>query len=339
MARTIWKGALSFGLVNVPVGLYPATQDKAIHFNQLEAGTSDRIRYKKVNERTGNEVEPGRIVKGFDLGGGEYVILNDDELAAAEPERSRLVEITDFVDLDEIDPVYFRSTYYLAPEGEAGAKAYALLRQAMRDANKVAIGTLVMRNKEYPVAIRPDDEVLKLETMYFADEIRSPTKELPDLPDSSELSEREISMAKLLVESMESEWEPDRYRDTHREKVQALVEAKRDGNEIVIGAAEPPAAKVVDLMDVLSASIASVKAGGRTAKPAEAGGRTAKPAEAGGKSAAKRPTAKRASPARKAPAAKSPTSITSKRTAKAGSPARKAAAKAPAKTASRRKAS
>ena len=219
MARTIWKGSLSFGLVNVPVGLYPATQDKAIHFNQLEEGTSDRIRYKKVNERTGEEVEAGKIVKGFDLGGGEYVILTDEELAAAEPERSKLVEITDFVDLDEIDPVFYRSTYYLAPEGEAAGKAYALLRQAMRDSNKIAIGTLVMRNKEYPVAIRPDDQALALETMYFSDEIRSPSKDLPHLPDASELTERETAMAKLLVESMESEWDPDRYHDTHREKV------------------------------------------------------------------------------------------------------------------------
>ena len=165
-------------------GLYPATQDKNIHFNQLEAGTSDRIRYRKVNERTGQEVEPSKIVKGFDLGGGEYVILSDDELAAAEPQKSRLIEITDFVDLEEIDPIYFRATYYLAPEGEAASKAYGLLRQVMSNANKVAIGTLVMRNKEYPVAIRPDTEVLKLETLYFADEIRSPTKELPELPEA-----------------------------------------------------------------------------------------------------------------------------------------------------------
>ena len=174
MPRSIWKGALNFGLVNVPVGLYSATQDKTIHFNQFEEGTSDRIRYKKVNERTGEEVPADQIVKGFDLGGGEYVLLTDDELESAEPEKSHLIEITDFVDLDQIDPVFYRSTYYLAPEGEAANKAYALLRQVMREANKVAIGTVVMRNKEYPVAIRPDDEVLKLETMYFADEIRSP---------------------------------------------------------------------------------------------------------------------------------------------------------------------
>jgi DNA end-binding protein Ku len=298
-------------LVNVPVGLYPATQDKAIHFNQLEEGTSDRIRYKKVNERTGKEVEAGKIVKGFDLGGGEYVILSDDELAAAEPEKSRLVEITDFVDLDEIDPVFYRSTYYLAPEGEAAGKAYALLRQAMRESNKIAIGTLVMRNKEYPVAIRPDDEVLTLETMYFSDEIRSPSKELPDLPNASELTEREIAMAQLLVESMESEWDPTRYHDTHREKVHALVEAKRNGDEIVIHSTERPEAKVVDLMDVLSASIESVKAGGRAAKRPKA--------VAEGTAPKKSAPAKKPASARKVASAKSPTSITSKTGSKAPS--------------------
>jgi len=308
MARTIWKGSLSFGLVNVPVGLYPATQDKAIHFNQLEAGTSDRIRYKKVNERTGKEVDSDKIVKGFDLGGGEYVILSDEELSAAEPEKSRLVDITDFVDLDDIDPIYFRATYYLAPEGEAGAKAYALLRQAMLDARKVAIGTLVMRNKEYPVAIRPDDEVLKLETMYFTDEIRDPSKELPELPDTSELQEREMSMAKLLVESMESAWDPSRYHDTHRAKVEELVESKRLGNEIVVGTVERPPTKVVDLMEVLSASIDSVKAGSKSSKAAgktgtggasSPTGRTARAKSTGGKSAAATPRKIGAKPAAK----------------------------------------
>ena len=141
MARTIWKGALSFGLVNVPVGLYPGHPGQGHPLQPVRGGTSDRIRYKKVNERTGKEVRAGKIVKGFDLGGGEYVILTDDELAAAEPERSQLIEITDFVDLDEIDPIFYRSTYYLAPEGEAASKAYALLRQVMRERNKVAIGT------------------------------------------------------------------------------------------------------------------------------------------------------------------------------------------------------
>jgi DNA end-binding protein Ku len=261
MARAIWKGSLNFGLVNVPVGVYPATQDKTIHFNQFEAGTSDRIRYRKVNERTGDEVDNSNIVRGFDLGGGEYVILSDEELESAEPEKSRLIEITDFVDLRQIDPVYFRTTYYLAPEGEAATKAYELLRQVMDTTHKVAIGTVVMRNKEYPVAIRPDDDVLELETMYFADEIRSPQKELPEMPDSVQLSERELSMAQLLLESMANEWEPGKYHDTHREKVEALIEEKRQGHEIVTGVqAEPTATPVVDLMDVLSASINSARA-------------------------------------------------------------------------------
>jgi DNA end-binding protein Ku len=267
MARSIWKGALSFGLVNVPVGLYPATQDKTIHFNQFEAGTSDRIRYKKVNERTGKEVRSDKIVRGVDLGGGEYVILTDDELAAAEPERSRYIDITDFVELDEIDPVYFRTTYYLAPEGESAGKAYALLHQAMRQSGKVAIATFVMRNKEYLVAIRPEGEVIALETMYFADEVRSPTVELPDLPKAEDPTDREIKMAQLLIDSMEGSWDPKRYRDTHRQKVEALIEEKSQGKEIVANTGAP-VAKVVDLMDALNASI---KAAVDTKTPAKSG--------------------------------------------------------------------
>ena len=171
--RTIWKGALSFGLVNIPVGLYPATSDKSIHFNQFEEGTSDRIRYKKINERTGEEVPQDRIVKGYDLGGGEYVILTEEELESAEPKKSRQIEISDFVGLVDIDPVFFRSSYYLAPEGEGADKAYALLRQAMAEAGRIGIATLVMRNKEYLVAIRPEDDALALHTMYFSDEVRA----------------------------------------------------------------------------------------------------------------------------------------------------------------------
>jgi DNA end-binding protein Ku len=303
MPRSVWKGALNFGLVNVPVGLYSATQDKTIHFNQFEEGTSDRIRYKKVNERTGQEVPAGRIVKGYDLGGGEYVLLTDEELESAEPTKSHLIEITDFVDLDQIDPVYYRSTYCLAPEGEAANKAYALLRQVMREANKVAIGTVVMRNKEYPVAIRPDDDVLKLETMYFSDEIRSPRGELPDLPDSSEVTDREVQMASLLLESMESDWDPAKYHDTHREKVEALIEAKRQGDEIVTGVESAPATtKVVDLMDVLSASLDSVKAA-RDSSPEPATARRRSPAKSA-TAPAKKAAVRRPTPIKKATKAK-----------------------------------
>jgi DNA end-binding protein Ku len=266
MARTIWKGSLSFGLVNVPVGLYPATQDKSIHFNQFEKGTSDRIRYKKVNERTGEEVESANIVKGFDIGGGEYVMLDDDELAAAEPERSRQIEITDFVDLDDIDPVFYRTTYYLAPEGDGSDKPYALLKKVMKESRKVGIATMVMRNKEYLVAIRPEGDVLALETMFFADEVRSPSQELPRIPDDGDLTDREVSMAHVLIDSMESQWDPERFHDTHRQKVEALIEEKSQGKVITI-AKSAPAPKIVDLMEALQASInASQSSRGTPAK-------------------------------------------------------------------------
>ncbi|MGH3579885.1 MAG: Ku protein, partial [Mycobacterium sp.] len=200
-------------------------------------------------------------------------------------------------------------TYYLAPEGEAAGKAYTLLRQVMRNANKVAIGTLVMRNKEYPVAIRPGDDVLKLETMYFADEIRSPSTELPSVPEAVDLTDREVDMAQLLLESMESDWDPDRYHDTHRHKVEGLVEMKRQGNEIVAAVAAPPT-KVVDLMEALSASIKSARSNPQKAPrpaPTSDPGATPAPASRGRTSAAK----KVAKPAKftgskKAPAPKSP---------------------------------
>jgi DNA end-binding protein Ku len=301
--RTIWKGALSFGLVNIPVGLYPATSDKTVHFNQFEEGTSDRIRYKKVNERTGEEVPNDRIVRGFDLGGGEYVILTDEELESAEPKRSRQVEISDFVDIGDIDPVYYRSSYYLAPEGEGADKAYALLRRAMEEAGKVAIATLVMRNKEYLVAIRPESDALALHTMYFSDEVRAPGKELPGLPEDGEVTGRELSMAQLLIESMESDWDPNRFHDTHREKVEELIDEKRQGHEIVIQEGPEPA-KVVDLMEALNASIKAAagsagKAPARRAPAKKAPARRAAPAKKAAK-AAKTSTRAKATARRKA---------------------------------------
>jgi DNA end-binding protein Ku len=298
MARAIWKGSLSFGLVNVPIGVYPATQDKSIHFNQFEKGTSDRIRYKKVNERTGQEVESADIVKGFDLGGGEYVMLTDDELAAAEPERSRQIEITDFVDLDDIDPVYYRTTYYLAPEGNGSDKPYALLRKAMRESRKVGIATMVMRNKEYLVAVRPEGDVLALETMFFADEVRAPSQELPRIPDDGDLTEREVSMAHVLIGTMESEWEPERFHDTHRQKVEALIQEKSQGKTI----AKPklaPLPKVVDLMEALQASIRATQS--EEKKPPAKASRPKAPAKG---APAKSAPAKSAATSKKAPASK-----------------------------------
>jgi DNA end-binding protein Ku len=272
------------------VGLYSATQDKTIHFNQLEEGTSDRIRYKKVNERTGREVPQTKIVKGYNIGEAEYVMLSDEELTAADPERSRTISILDFVDASDIDPLYYRSGYYLAPQGEGARRAYALLREAMADESKVAIASLVMRNKEYLVTVRPDgpDRVLILQTMFFSDEVRSPAEELPNLPGEEQFNDREVAIARQLIDAMTSQWDPEQYHDTHRQRVEELVASKHEGKEIVLEA-PAPALKVVDLMAALEASVKA--ASGSTSKAAA---RTSKTAS--------KPTATRRT---KAPTAKS----------------------------------
>ncbi len=276
MARAIWNGSLSFGLVSVPVELFSATEDKTIHFNQFEAGTSDRIRNRRVNERSGEEVAFEDIVKGYDLGGGEYVIVSPDELEALEPGRTRNIEITDFVDLDTVDPVYYQKSYYLSPKGEQAVRAYGLLRKAMEQSNKAAVATLVMRGKQYLVAVRPEPRALVLQTMYFADEVRDPTVEVPGLPAPDEFSARELQTAKMLVESMASAWEPERYHDTYRERVEELVERKRAGEEVVLEAHRAEPTRVVDLMAALEASVEAARGRGaekRTAPPETGGAR------------------------------------------------------------------
>ncbi len=255
MARAIWTGSLSFGLVNVPVGLYSATEDKTVHFNQFEAGTSDRIRYKRVNERTGQEVEYKKIVKGYEVGDGNFVMITDEELEAVEPGRSRTIEITDFVDLDEIDPIYFQKTYYLAPQGEGADHAYTLLRAAMAATNKAGVAMFVMRGKQYLVTVRADKEALVLETMFFADEIREPRSSIENLPAARAASGRELTVAKQLIDSMATPWQPDNYRDTYRERVEDLIDRKRGGEEIVAEGAPPQDTNVVDLMEALRRSV------------------------------------------------------------------------------------
>jgi DNA end-binding protein Ku len=266
MARSIWNGSLSFGLVSVPVELFSATEDKTIHFNQFQAGTSDRIRNKRVNERTGDEVAYEEIVKGYDLGSGEYVIVTAGELEALEPGRTRNVEITDFVDLDAIDPVYYQKTYYLAPKGEQAQHAYGLLRRAMEDANKAAVATLVMRGKQYLVTVRAESRGLVLQTMFFADEVRDPVKEVPGLPVPDEFTDRELATAKMLVESMATNWEPERYHDTYRQRVEELVERKRSGEEIVLETHRAEPTKAADLMAALEASIEAAQGKAPAAK-------------------------------------------------------------------------
>jgi DNA end-binding protein Ku len=255
MARATWSGFLSFGLVSVPVGLYTATSDQTIHFNQLHKGTSNRIRYKKVDEETGEELSSEDIVNGYPLGGGEYVVVTREEMAEAAPGKSELIEIQDFVDLEEIDPIFFRQSYYLAPKGKGADRAYALLLEAMRETNKVGIATLVLRDKEHLVAVRPAEKVLMLETMYFEDEIRDPEEELDTLPPLGHANERELSIAKKLIDSLTDKWSPHRYKNTYRQRVEELIEEKRVGHAVVHGAEDRPKSNVIDLMSALQASI------------------------------------------------------------------------------------
>jgi DNA end-binding protein Ku len=253
MARPVWTGFVAFGLVNVPVALYSATEDKTVQFNQFEAGTADRIRYKRVNERTGREVELPDIVRAHEVAKGDYVLVTDEELEAAEPGRSRTIDITDFVGLAEIDPIFYRRTYYLGPRGEEAARPYALLHRAMAETGKAGIATFVMHGKQYLVTIRARDDVLALQTMYFAEEVRDPAEVIGNLPTSEQLSSRELSIAKRLVDSMASAWNPGNYRDTYREQVEDLIERKRKGEQIITeGAPEPE--RVTDLMEALRRS-------------------------------------------------------------------------------------
>jgi DNA end-binding protein Ku len=268
MARAIWTGAISFGLVSIPVGLFSATEDHTIHFHQFERGTSDRIRYQRVNERTGKEVEYSDIVKGRDVGGGDYVIVEPGELADIAPGRSRTIDITAFVDLDEIDPIFFQKTYWLAPTDEQYARPYALLRQAMTRTNRAGIATFVMRGKEYLTALRADDDVLALETLFFADEIRD--RSTLDLPGGAKPKGKELDMATGLIEAMSGEWKPDEFRDTYTERVEKLIEDKHKGREVVREAepAEPTA--MSDLIAALERSVADARGGGKSQKKGKA---------------------------------------------------------------------
>jgi DNA end-binding protein Ku len=268
MARSIWSGAISFGLVNVPVKLYSAVSRKTVRFNQLNAETGNRIMQKRVDPETGEEVPYEQIVKGFELTKDRYVVLTPDELDALDPEKTRTVDIEDFVDLEDIDPIYYDHPYYLVPD-KGAAKAYGLLLQAMEASGKVAIARVVLRSKEQLVAIRPAGELLMMETMIFHDEV-VPHDDLDDLPDSKDLkaSERELKMAQQLIDSLSSDFEPERYHDEYREKVLELIERKAAGEVIAVQPEAPAPAKVPDLMAALEASLAAVKSGDGDAAPA-----------------------------------------------------------------------
>jgi DNA end-binding protein Ku len=260
MARAMWSGSISFGLVTIPVKLYSATSSHSIDFNQFEKDTGERIRYRRVAEDSGHEVDYGDIVKGHEVDDGRYVIVTPEELESVEPTKSRTIDIEDFVDLAEIDPIYWNNTYYLGPAGDVGAeKPYALLLEAMKQAGKVAIARFVMRDKQYLATIRPVGDLLGLSTMYFADEVRG-AGDVPNAPVDVDLGDRELAMAEQLVESLSAAWEPGKYEDTYRERVLDLIKQKAEGKDVVVEEREE-APEVADLMEALRASVEASKGG------------------------------------------------------------------------------
>jgi DNA end-binding protein Ku len=296
MPRSIWTGAISFGLVTVPVKLYSSVSRKTVRFHQLNGKTGVRIQQKRVDPTTGDEVAYEDIVKGYELTPDRYVVIEPGELEALDPKKTKAIEIEDFVSLDEIDPIYYDHPYYLAP-GPGGAKPYKLLLDAMNETGRVAIAKVVIRSKQQLVAVRPMGEnALGMATMVFPDEIIDPSTidELAAV-EEVEINDRELAIAKQLVDSLTGEFDPDKYRDTYREEVLDLVERKAQGEQIAVQPeAEDEEAEVPDLMAALKASLDAVRAreddGGTAAKkPA------AKKNGAGKKPAAKKPAAKKAS--------------------------------------------
>lgn len=257
MARPMWNGSISFGLVNVPVKMFNSVKKKTLHFNQLRASDGCRIRLKKVCSADGTEVESEDIIRGYEISPERYVTVTDEELQVLNPKTTRSIDIEDFVSLEEIDPVYFEQSYYLVPD-KGAAKAYSLLFAAMKKTNKIAIARIVMRNKQYLAAIRPAGRALSLATMYFADEIVS-QNDLEALPADIEPSERELTMAEQLITSLSAPFEPEKYKDEYREKVLDLIEKKAEGQTVTLQPAAPEGGKVIDLMAALEASLKAMK--------------------------------------------------------------------------------
>ena len=272
MARAIWTGAISFGLVNVPVKLYSATSPKTVRFHQLSAKTGARIKQKRVDPSTGDEVAFEDIVKGYELSPDRYVLIEPEELDALDPKATRTIDIEEFVDLADIDPIYYDHSYYLAPS-PGGAKAYRLLLEAMREAGKVAIGKVVIRSKQQLCALRPTGAVMALSTMLFGDEVLSPDRldEL-DAIGEAEATTRELTMAQQLIESLSADFDPGRFKDEYRERVLDLIERKAAGEEIAVQPEAEETTPAPDLMAALEASLAEVRSASsdkvESAKPA-----------------------------------------------------------------------
>ena len=262
MARAIWSGSISFGLLNVPVRLFSAVSKQTVRFRELREGDGSRVKHKRVAESDGKEVPYEKIVKGYEYAPDQYVILTKDELSELDPKKTRAIEIQDFVDLDDIDPIYFEQPYYLGPD-KGAERAYALLVQAMTDARKVAVARFVLRNKEHLAAIRPMEDVLTLTTMRFHDEVSSPDdldSEVFEEAKPKKPEKRELEMAKQLIESLTSDFDPDKYRDEYREELLDLLQKKAEGQDIVSAPSEEPEpTKAPDLMAALEESLAAVR--------------------------------------------------------------------------------
>ena len=315
MARAVWSGSISFGLVNVPVKAYTAMRDHSVHFHQLEKGTGARIRYQKISDKTGKEVAAEDIEQGYEVSKGSYVIIDPEEIDALRPESTRSIDVQDFVALDDIDPIYFERTYWLAPGNETATRAYRLLQQAMEDQQRVGIGSVVMRNTQYLAAIRPLDGALAMSTMRFADEVVD-RKDVDELPKPAKADPKELKMAAQLIDSLTTDWDPTRYHDTYTEQLRELIDAKAAGKEVTMPEAEAGPSKVLDLMAALEASLSAAKSkGGRKDLPAalvkaaeelageEGADKSASEEAAGGtakKAAAKKAPAKKATGSKKA---------------------------------------
>ena len=300
MPRAIWTGAISFGMVTVPVKLYSALNRKSVRFHQLSGKTGARIAQKRVDPQTGEEVAYEDVVKGYEIAPDRYVTIEPGELETLEPKKTKTIEIEDFVELSQIDPVYYDHPYYLAP-GPGGAKPYRLLLEAMRETGKVAIARVVIRSKEQLVALRPIGDALGMATMIFADEILPPDR-LDEVAEAKEVktTKRELEIAEQLVESLAGDFEPDKYSDSYREQVLAMIERKAQGETITV---QPPpeelTAPAPDLMSALKASLDAVRA---------REGDSAKAAKPAAKKAARKPAAKKpagSAKAKKAPASRS----------------------------------
>ncbi|MDQ6749291.1 MAG: Ku protein [Actinomycetota bacterium] len=303
MARSIWSGAISFGLVNVPVKLYSAVSRKTVRFHQLHEKTGGRIKQKRVDAQTDEEVPYEDIVKGYEIGDDRYVVVTPEELDSLDPEKTRSIDIIDFVDLEEIDPIFYDHPYYLAP-GTGAAKAYNLLREAMERAGKVAIAKVVIRSKESLVAIRAAGPLLTMSTMLFHDEVVPPDAidELPSEEKAAKVTKREVEMAEQLIGSLTAEFDPSKYRDEYRDRVLDLIERKAEGEEISIQAPAEEPAKVPDLMAALEASIKAARDDGEGEDAAPSRKPARKPASAKGNGTGKGPRAKGGGGSRRAKA-------------------------------------